>query len=187
HRGRPASLPSDLDDGLRLHHRRRATHGGQRRRRGRAERDGHRRVRGDADRHCARRVHYPGQLFLRGVARPAPRPRGATGARARHPGAGPRRAPRMRRRAVVAVALVLGGCTLGPDYTRPAVTMPASFRGAGAETAAETLADIEWWRLFPDETLQGLIRVALRENYDLQLAAARILDARAQVTIARSF
>jgi len=93
----------------------------------------------------------------------------------------------MRRRAIVAVALVLGGCTLGPDYTRPAVTTPASFRGAGAETVAETLADIEWWRLFRDETLQGLIRAALRENYDLQLAAARILDARAQVTIARSF
>jgi outer membrane protein, multidrug efflux system len=93
----------------------------------------------------------------------------------------------MRRRAVVAVALALGGCTLGPDSTRPVVTTPPSFRGAGAEAAAETLADIEWWRLFGDETLQGLIRAALRENYDLQVAAARVLDARAQVTIARSF
>jgi outer membrane protein, multidrug efflux system len=93
----------------------------------------------------------------------------------------------MTARAIVAVALVLGGCTLGPNYTRPAVTTPPSFRGAGPAAAAETLADIEWWRLFRDETLQGLIRTALRENYDLQLAAARILDARAQVTIARSF
>ena len=92
----------------------------------------------------------------------------------------------MKLRALVAVGVVLGGCTLGPDYKRPAVTTPASFRGATEPAAAESLADIEWWRLFRDETLQGLIRTALQENYDLQLAAARILDARAQVTTVRS-
>lgn len=94
----------------------------------------------------------------------------------------------MRLRALLGAALLLGGCTLGPDYKRPAVPMPASFRGApsGAPTA-ETLADIRWWQLFQDEMLQGLIRTALTENYDVQIAAARILDARAQVTITRSF
>jgi multidrug efflux system outer membrane protein len=94
----------------------------------------------------------------------------------------------MRPRALVAVGLVLGGCTLGPDYQRPVVETPATFRGASPDAPpAETLADLRWWRLFQDETLQGLIRTALRENYDVQIAAARILDARSQVTIARSF
>src|SRR5262249_57348663 len=50
-----------------------------------------------------------------------------------------------------------------------------------------SLGELEWWQLFPDETLQSLIREALAANYDLRIAAARILEARAQVTIARSF
>jgi outer membrane protein, multidrug efflux system len=90
----------------------------------------------------------------------------------------------MRIRAVAAVALLAAGCTMGPDYTRPPVTVPASYRGA--PPAMESLADLAWWTLFQDETLQVLIRTALSENYDLRLAAARILEARAQVTIARS-
>jgi outer membrane protein, multidrug efflux system len=90
--------------------------------------------------------------------------------------------------ALLIAALVAAGCTLGPDYARPPVSPPASFRGAPAGAAAtETLADIEWWRLFRDETLQALIRAALQENYDLRVAAARILDARSQLTIVRSF
>jgi multidrug efflux system outer membrane protein len=69
----------------------------------------------------------------------------------------------MRPRALVAVGLVLGGCTLGPDYQRPVVETPATFRGASPDAPpAETLADLRWWRLFQDETLQGLIRTALR-------------------------
>jgi multidrug efflux system outer membrane protein len=93
----------------------------------------------------------------------------------------------MRLRAVMAAGLLLGGCTLGPDYTRPAHLIPP-FRGAPPDApTAESLADVRWWQLFQDEVLQALIRTALAENYDVQIAAARILDARAQVTIARSF
>ena len=93
----------------------------------------------------------------------------------------------MRLRALGAAGLLLAGCTLGPDYKRPQVSTPPAFRGVVDSPAPETLADLEWWRLFRDETLQGLIRTALRENYDLQVAVARILDARAQVAVARSF
>jgi len=100
----------------------------------------------------------------------------------------------VRHRAVLAAALLaaaflLAGCTLGPDYKRPPVSSPSSFRGVTpAEAAApESLADVAWWKLFQDETLQALIGTALGENYDLRVAAARILDARAQVTITRSF
>ena len=94
----------------------------------------------------------------------------------------------MRRLALLPVAaLLLAGCTVGPDYRRPAYPVPPAFRGQGPEDPAESVADLAWWRVFEDETLQQLIRSALGENYDLRIAAARIMDARAQVTITRSF
>jgi outer membrane protein, multidrug efflux system len=95
----------------------------------------------------------------------------------------------VRRAALFLAALVLAGCTVGPDYRRPDVPVPPRFRGATPDTAgsAASVADIVWWELFRDETLLSLITTALSENYDLRIAAARILDARAQVTIARSF
>jgi multidrug efflux system outer membrane protein len=85
------------------------------------------------------------------------------------------------------VALTLSACTVGPDYTRPPVTIPAAFRGDVATAPDASLGDLAWWRVFEDETLQALVRIALRENYDVRVAATRILDARAQATIARSF
>ena len=84
-------------------------------------------------------------------------------------------------------ALLLAGCTVGPNYQRPTVDAPPDFRGALAPATAESLGDLRWWQLFPDETLQSLIRTALAANYDVRIAAARILAARAQVTIVRSF
>jgi outer membrane protein, multidrug efflux system len=95
-----------------------------------------------------------------------------------------------RRRAtvwLVGIALVLGACTVGPDYRRPEVPTPATFRGQTDAELAQSLGDLTWWQIFEDEALQQLIREALRENYDLRIAAARILEARAQVTISRSF
>ena len=58
-------------------------------------------------------------------------------------------------------ALLLAGCTVGPDYRRPTVDAPADFRGALQPATAESLGDLQWWQLFPDETLQSLIRTAL--------------------------
>ena len=93
----------------------------------------------------------------------------------------------MRRRAALAVAaLVIAGCTVGPDYKRPALDMPKDFRGA-ATTTPESLGDLSWRNVFPDQTLQSLILTALVQNYDVRVAATRILDARAAVTVARSF
>jgi outer membrane protein, multidrug efflux system len=88
---------------------------------------------------------------------------------------------------LIVVALGLGACTVGPDYRRPAVPTPASFRGVPPGESPESLGDLGWWRLFDDEVLQALVREAIQANYDVQVAAARILEARAQVTIARSF
>ena len=84
-------------------------------------------------------------------------------------------------------AILLAGCTVGPDYRRPTVDAPPDFRSALQPATAESLGNLQWWQLFPDETLQSLIRTALAENYDVRIAAARILEARAQVTITRSF
>lgn len=87
----------------------------------------------------------------------------------------------------VAAAVVLAGCTVGPDYRRPVVQTPPDFRGAMTSPAEPSLGDQPWWQIFPDEALQQLIREALAQNYDVRIAATRILEARAQVTIARSF
>jgi multidrug efflux system outer membrane protein len=86
-------------------------------------------------------------------------------------------------------ALVLSGCAVGPDYRRPEVAVPSDFRGATPEAAqdARSFGNLEWWKVFQDEQLQTLIRTALEQNYDLRVAAARILQARSQVVIARSF
>ena len=93
----------------------------------------------------------------------------------------------MRRLALLAPALLLAACTVGPDYARPPIDTPPEFRGATASPTEPSLAEQAWWQIFPDETLQALIREGLAHNYDVRIAATRILDARAQVTIARSF
>ena len=93
--------------------------------------------------------------------------------------------------AFAAVAMtVLAGCMLGPDYQRPALSLPAQFRDAepaapGREAAS--LANLQWFQLFQDEALQGLINIALQQNYDVRLAVARILEAQAQLGFTRSF
>jgi outer membrane protein, multidrug efflux system len=93
----------------------------------------------------------------------------------------------IRRAPLIAAALLLVGCTVGPDYRRPVIETPVDFRSALAPATGESLGDLAWWNLFADETLQSLIRTALEQNYDLRVASARILDARSQVTIARAF
>jgi multidrug efflux system outer membrane protein len=90
---------------------------------------------------------------------------------------------------VCAAAIVAAGCMVGPDYKRPEVAVPPDYRGAGATptaATAPTFGDLEWVSVFPDPDLQKLIRTALMQNYDLRVAAARILQAQSQVTIARS-
>jgi outer membrane protein, multidrug efflux system len=85
---------------------------------------------------------------------------------------------------------VLTGCAVGPKYHRPAVQTPSAFRDATADsqqqTQAASYADLPWWQVFQDPKLQELIRTALKQNYDLQLATERINAARAQVAITRS-
>lgn len=70
------------------------------------------------------------------------------------------------------LCLVLAGCAVGADYRRPAVDAPSAFRFQAGE--ARELADTAWWEQFHDPVLNQLIGVALRENKDVKIAAARI-------------
>ena len=88
------------------------------------------------------------------------------------------------RYAVAALGLLLSGCLLGPDYNRPAVPVPDRWLTLAA--GERSLAEREWWELFRDPALQALIRTALEDNTDVRIAAARVLEARAQVGITRS-
>jgi len=74
---------------------------------------------------------------------------------------------------------------MGPNYKAPSLPVPDRFRNSLLGEAKST-GDLKWTDLFQDPTLQGLVTEALKNNYDLRIAAENILDARAQVTIARS-
>jgi outer membrane protein, multidrug efflux system len=97
---------------------------------------------------------------------------------------------RMEKRGSIAAALIilLSGCMLGPDYRRPAVTTPDSFRGASAAITPDkqSIAELKWFEVFQDEQLQELIRTALAQNYDLRDAVARVDAARANLGITQA-
>src|SRR2546427_9213450 len=89
---------------------------------------------------------------------------------------------------VTIVALVTASCALGPDYKRPVIPTPPAFRGAVAasDAGATSLADLRWSQLFRDEVLTGLVANALQQNFDVRIAAERVLQARAVYRINRS-
>ncbi|HZR16822.1 MAG TPA: efflux transporter outer membrane subunit [Verrucomicrobiae bacterium] len=74
--------------------------------------------------------------------------------------------------------LFVAGCAVGPGYQRPSITAPHGFRNESVITT-NSFADLPWWEVFHDETLQGLIRIALTNNYDVRIAVSRIEQARA--------
>jgi NodT family efflux transporter outer membrane factor (OMF) lipoprotein len=86
-------------------------------------------------------------------------------------------------------AILLAGCTVGPNYKRPPVDVPATFRAPQPLPPAEaaSLADLKWFDLFKDDKLQDLIRKALVANYDLRDAVTRVDAARANLGITRSY
>ena len=79
----------------------------------------------------------------------------------------------------------LTGCTVGPKYKRPALQPPTDFY-AERQISTNSEADLAWWDLFKDPVLQSLIREALKNNYDLQVAFARVEQERALAGVTRS-
>ena len=88
------------------------------------------------------------------------------------------------------IAALSSGCLVGPNYKKPAVSVPAAFRGVAAEPGVTadlaSFGDQAWWDAFQDDALRDLIRGALQQNYDVRIAASRILQARALLGITRA-
>jgi outer membrane protein, multidrug efflux system len=84
----------------------------------------------------------------------------------------------------------LAGCVVGPNYKRPSVLAPQAYRGADdtavASADANSLGDQNWATVFHEPELQQLIRTALVNNYDVRIAAQRVLEQQSQVRITRS-
>lgn len=114
---------------------------------------------------------------------------------------------KMTRKTTFSLSLLLGsllvwsGCAVGPNYKRPTADVPGMYRGAPEQVqpasaqnvtaaapakAAESLGDEKWWEVFQDQELQNLIRTALQNNYDVRIAATRVLESKAQLGITRA-
>jgi len=88
--------------------------------------------------------------------------------------------------AAVAIGAITTGCLVGPNYVKPPLPLPDTFRGAPAASLAASIADAKWWEVFADEQLQALVRTAVTQNYDVRIAAARVMEAEAQLGVTRS-
>ena len=96
----------------------------------------------------------------------------------------------MKTSAVFVLLLALCACKVGPNYKRPALNVPDQYREAPSLTtqqpAGDQFGEMKWWAVFQDETLQALIKEALANNYDLRIAATRVLQANANLGITRA-
>ncbi len=95
------------------------------------------------------------------------------------------RMPRVAPPLLLCLAMPLAACDLGPDYARPAAAIPAAFR-ATAESARAAWPAPDWWRGFGSPELDRLIADARGNNQNLAAAAARVVQADAQVAITGS-
>ncbi len=93
---------------------------------------------------------------------------------------------RITRLGMAIVGLLVSGCTVGPNYVKPTLPTPDTIRGSQAPSASVALGEAKWWEVFQDSQLQALVRTALIQNEDLRIAAARILQAEAQLGITRA-
>jgi multidrug efflux system outer membrane protein len=94
-----------------------------------------------------------------------------------------------RHRLIAITLLFLTGCTVGPNYKRPTIAAPDAYRGLDPNAPPQTTAsyaDEKWWTIFEDQQLQALIHKAIVQNYDVRIAAARVLQAQAAVGITRA-
>src|SRR5262249_51923719 len=93
---------------------------------------------------------------------------------------------RLRIPGLAVIAALSAGCLVGPNYEKPTLPTPDTIRGADATQTGPSIGDVKWWELFQDQQLQALVRTALAQNYDLQVAAARVRGAEAQRGITRA-
>src|SRR3984885_5891793 len=89
---------------------------------------------------------------------------------------------------ILAVLVLEAGCMMGPKYKRPTVDIPQEYRAPAPQqaTQASSLGNEEWWQVYQDPVLTQLIHTAIAQNYDVRIAATRVLEAQAQVGITRA-
>lgn len=87
---------------------------------------------------------------------------------------------------ILAVSIMLSGCKVGPNYKRPNIPVPPSFRGGEPHPSRVSLANEKWFNLFQDNVLRALINEALDANFDILIAAQRIVEAEGQLAATRS-
>jgi outer membrane protein, multidrug efflux system len=94
----------------------------------------------------------------------------------------------MKKFLLLAIAVLLAGCAVGPNYKRPVVNVPTDYRDsmAAQTAAASSLGNENWWQVYQDPVLVQLIHTALQQNYDVRIAATRVLEAQAQLGIVRA-
>src|SRR5947207_8428588 len=92
----------------------------------------------------------------------------------------------MKRYFWIVSILLLAGCAVGPDYHRPRIPVPDTFRSAPAGSGTDSIGDSKWQSLFPDDTMNAMVSKALANNFDLRIAAERVQEARAQLGITRA-
>jgi outer membrane protein, multidrug efflux system len=96
---------------------------------------------------------------------------------------------RARVLSIAILMLTLCGCKVGPNYQRPAVSVPGQYRGLAPELGDQSgapFAEMKWQSVFQDKTLQDLITEALTNNYNIRIAAAHIVEAEASLGITRA-
>jgi multidrug efflux system outer membrane protein len=94
----------------------------------------------------------------------------------------------MKKLAFLPLFIVLAGCAVGPNYKRPAVNVPTDYRAAAPAQSdvAASLGNEKWFDVYQDPVLVQLIHTALQQNYDVRIAATRVLEAQAQLGITRA-
>jgi len=94
----------------------------------------------------------------------------------------------MKNVAFLPIAVLLAGCAVGPNYKRPTVTVPTDYRDAmpAPNLPVSSLGNENWWQVYQDPVLVQLIHTALEQNYDVRIAATRVLEAQAELGIVRA-
>jgi len=92
-----------------------------------------------------------------------------------------------RAAAAIGAALLVTGCAIGPDYQRPELPAQDQYRSVLEPQAAASFADLQWTEVFGDPELRAILEVAVANNLDLQLAAARVEEFRGRARVARSY
>ena len=90
--------------------------------------------------------------------------------------------------AIASLALlttILAACSVGEMYRHPDLDVPERFRGQEETPGEKSLAELAWWEVFGDQNLQQLLNTALAQNRDVKIAAARVLQARAQFGVSK--